>query len=698
MSNISFNCPECNTPVEMPVQSAGQQAACPHCAEEIAVPALQTVVPKLAPKPQVTFASAPRPQATFASAPVAKAPVPVVPAAIPAAPKSAPNPTAIPTPVPQAVNPQVTFASAPTAMPSPAISPEELEARAKARAASVAKLKKVLIFIGIIVVAVILTVAGWWGYDWYQKSYLPEQNRKALHELKEQVSHLSSFDEKIALLKKSLADAPDANKADIESMIRKNEEGKQQELLRRQQEKEKQEELKRQKLVRQQNDARRKEFENKFQEKQQQEKILSDSSFEIFTKALTDERSEHIFITSNYKTPVKYSLFRYDPAFAENLHRLQKIKAKKVHYNLNLKTLTSFYFNGDAPEKYNFSDITAAKEDSAQADRILPELAAKLAVHGKHLIIDADSGFFSGDRVFLNIPAGEWLLVGVSEAGEIFFCNIVKRKQLPIFIEFKADGLQDISSSRYNDQERELEKKFQVVPAKTDRPVKTDRPAQTAAAVSVSGENTPERLIPGLVFFAELRKDLKAFGGSCRGNPRNVRFKTVDQVQAINFPGDPSQGITYQWNAISGSRPRSVSVWFYCDGYNRHDGGNAILSYGIKDFKKYFDIETNRSRNLGWAWDTNEVPLARNIKNNQWNHFAITYDGKERICYLNGKVSAHFKNDVLNTSATPLMIGTRLNDSNHCFVGSIRNVAIYDRALNSDEIKLLSRSNLKSGK
>ena len=676
MSNISFNCPECNTPVEMPLQSAGQQTTCPHCAEEIAVPALQTVVPKLAPKPQVTFASAPRPQATFASAPVPQA--------------VAPQAKSAPAPVPQAVAPQATFASAP--MPYPAISPEELEARATARAASVAKLKKVVIFIGIIVVAVILTVAGWWGYDWYQKSYLPEQNRKALHELKEQVSHLSSFDEKIALLKKSLADAPDANKADIESMIRKNEEGKQQELLRRQQEKEKQEELKRRKLVRQQNEARRKEFENKFQEKQQQEKILSDSSFEIFTKALTGERSEHIFITSNYKTPVKYSLFRYNPAFAENLHRLQKIKAKKVHYNLNLKTLTSFYFNGDAPEKYNFSGITAAKEDSAQADRILPELAAKLAVHGKHLIIDADSGFFSGDRVFLNIPAGEWLLVGVSEAGEIFFCNIVKRKQLPIFIEFKADGLQDISSSRYNDQERELGKKFQVAP------VKTDRPAQTAAAVSVSGQTAPERLIPGLVFFAELRKDLKAFGGSCRGNPRNVRFKTVDQVQAINFPGAPSQGISYQWNAISGNRPRSVSVWFYCDGYNRHDGGNAILTYGIKDFGKYWCIETNRDRNLNWAWDTNEEPLARNIRNNQWNHFAITYDGKQRICYLNGKVIAHFKNDVLNTSATPLMLCTRLNDNNHCFVGGIRNVAIYNRALSSDEIKLLSRSNLKSGK
>lgn len=79
------------------------------------------------------------------------------------------------------------------------------------------------------------------------------------------------------------------------------------------------------------------------------------------------------------------------------------------------------------------------------------------------------------------------------------------------------------------------------------------------------------------------------------------------------------------------------------------------------------------------------------IENKRWNHFAISYDGTIRICYLNGEeVSRH---DIqLRTAATPLVIGSRLDDQNHCFVGSIRNVAVYGRSLNPEEIKNLSRS------
>ena len=52
----------------------------------------------------------------------------------------------------------------------------------------------------------------------------------------------------------------------------------------------------------------------------------------------------------------------------------------------------------------------------------------------------------------------------------------------------------------------------------------------------------------------------------------------------------------------------------------------------------------------------------------------------------------------LDTDATSLMIGTRLNDSRHCFVGSIRNVTVYNRALSQYEVKDIYRSYMGEGK
>ena len=361
-------------------------------------------------------------------------------------------------------------------------------------------------------------------------------------------------------------------------------------------------------------------------------------------------------------------------------------------------------------------DIESRKR-AEKAKKQLNDLTAGLAIQGARLLLDADSTYHQVDTVFSDIPVGKWLLVGISESGGIVYHTITKEEPLPIFIEFGDKEFKDVSDTRYSDREQELLKKREETRLKKQqaelraireeeakkRQLEKQQSEQQAKQLEEElkklaganpGQKTPERLLRGLVFFAELRNNLNAFGGRVKSISGQAQASTVDGVRAIRFNGSPSQGIAYQWNCISGNNPRSVSVWFYCAGYNRHDGGNAILSYGTKNFGTYWDIETNRSRILGWAWDTIQRPLAQNIQNNRWNHFVITYDGNTRICYLNGEVSS--TEDIrLNTTATPLMIGTRLNDTNHCFVGNIRNVAIYNRALSRREVEFLRRVNLK---
>ena len=391
MNNISFNCPECGSMVEVPVQYAGQQITCPHCAEEIIIPEMTATEAAFAPLPEA-----------------AKNPSPIV--------------------------------------------------------------KKVLALIGVIIFVVIAIISGFVSWEWYQTQYLPEKNKLEWKEFTSRVDALATPDEKIAMLKKYLTDNPQKKRSEIERRIQNLEKEKQQELLRQQQEKQKQEELKHQEELKRQRELKR---QQELEARREAEQTISQN----YQQALNQDRSEHIFIVRNSGDlpPAKFCLFKYDSTLMTQMAECQRLKKELVSYFQTLKSLIKIYY--EKPESPSIPYLKPIKENADEANKKLPALISELAGNGAGLIVDADIVFHNINTVFVNIPAGEWLLVGVSEAGEIFFCNIVKRKQLPIFIEFKADGLQDISSSRYNDQERELEKKFQVVPAKTDRP------AQTAAAI-----------------------------------------------------------------------------------------------------------------------------------------------------------------------------------------------------------------------
>ena len=200
-------------------------------------------------------------------------------------------------------------------------------------------------------------------------------------------------------------------------------------------------------------------------------------------------------------------------------------------------------------------------------------------------------------------------------------------------------------------------------------------------------ENSVEPRIRGLVFFAKLKNNLKVAGGKVI-NYKTPQFALAGDYQAIQFNGNADQGILCSWKRISMSYPRTVSLWFFNKSSNR---GGAMLSYGMKAKNRYFSIETGRSSGLycGWGGAFSQY-TSSNGKINNWNHVVIVYDGNYRFCYLNGRMRSRERLK-LDTVPSDLMIGTRLHDTEHSFTGSIRNIAIYDRALTPTEIKLLNR-------
>ena len=209
--------------------------------------------------------------------------------------------------------------------------------------------------------------------------------------------------------------------------------------------------------------------------------------------------------------------------------------------------------------------------------------------------------------------------------------------------------------------------------------------------------------IPGLLFFAELKKNFNAVeclpsSTLARRIGRSVhppKFTVFDHVKAVRFQGDPLQGVLFRYAPPALNSPRTVCVWFCSTGLNRHDGSNSILSYGSRNPKCYFDFETDRSGAVRCAWDAAESPLVPAVRQKQWHHLAVTYDGKVRRAYLDGAERSSLRVS-LKTEPTELMIGTRIGDRKHCFVGYVRNAAVYDRSLEAAEIKKIAAQNLRN--
>ncbi len=543
------------------------------------------------------------------------------------------------------------------------------------------KIKKYMLMAGTIIAGLILIIIAFGIYDWYTSSFIPEKNKLEAQKLASEAQKFQP-QERIAFLNKVIADTSSQNKkSHARNLIREAEEEISREKLRLEQEARKRAEKLRQEKLR-------------LEQKRREHEML-----EKYQQALTQNHSGNIYIIKEKNSSLsRYFLFRHDTGFEAKLRKLQQNKLKITAFRNFADSMIKLYRTGSLNNSVDVSEWLRLKKENAEAEKLLPQLSAEVAAEGSRLIIDADEFFYSNNSVFCDIPTGKWLIAGISDHGNIIFHSALKTKNLPVFLKSGKNGFRDISSAHYNEEEKNVirEKKLARMNAEKRRKQKVRKAGATgnisAAAMqsySKPGNGKVEFQIGKPVFFAALQKNLHARGGIAVKSKLKPVFSMTDGVKAIKFPGDPRQAVAFKWQAITGDSPRTVSLWFYCSGYNRHDSGNAILSYGRKAFGEYFDIETNRSRALHCAWGEPASVLAENIQNNRWNHFAITYDGSERICYLNGK-AANVHQTVLKTPASVLMIGARLNDTNHCFKGSIRNVAVYDRALSPDEVKQLS--------
>lgn len=141
---------------------------------------------------------------------------------------------------------------------------------------------------------------------------------------------------------------------------------------------------------------------------------------------------------------------------------------------------------------------------------------------------------------------------------------------------------------------------------------------------------------------------------------------------------------------LDGMKALTIAVWVLQDSLQNtgviQKGANwPDMSYLIQPWSDgmiYFGVKDTSTRAITKA---GALPLK------EWYHLAGTFDGKSKTLkvYINGeeKASAPAPVDTVPDTVAPLKVGNRLT-------GSIDDFVLYNRALNADEVKELTKGNI----
>jgi glucose/arabinose dehydrogenase len=170
-------------------------------------------------------------------------------------------------------------------------------------------------------------------------------------------------------------------------------------------------------------------------------------------------------------------------------------------------------------------------------------------------------------------------------------------------------------------------------------------------------------------------------------NPASLRLDGVDDYVAV--PHSPSLNLTTQLTLAAWIKPEQFSNWvgIITKGTETSPYGMQLWSDGSLRFAVN-QIDLGAGFGQG-TWNSN-----RKLRLNQWNHVAITYDGSNLRFYLNGTLDENIVSVPLRfkSNTEELTLGVDLPGGDEYFRGFIDEARVYDRAISSEEVQALFRS------
>ncbi|MBW2979781.1 right-handed parallel beta-helix repeat-containing protein, partial [Candidatus Woesearchaeota archaeon] len=171
-----------------------------------------------------------------------------------------------------------------------------------------------------------------------------------------------------------------------------------------------------------------------------------------------------------------------------------------------------------------------------------------------------------------------------------------------------------------------------------------------------------------------------------------------DGKGAYEFDGIDDYIETSENITITGSQDRTISLWAKTSSGNnqRPLGWGAGPSGNRSDYDVIFESGTT----IFIGIDGGNRKFSFSYNDSKWHHYVFSQDGPNTTninCYVDGVSLAEssINNQVVNTTSTPSRIG-RGYDFTGYFNGSIDEVLIFNRTLNTNEIRNLYRFGLSS--
>ena len=143
----------------------------------------------------------------------------------------------------------------------------------------------------------------------------------------------------------------------------------------------------------------------------------------------------------------------------------------------------------------------------------------------------------------------------------------------------------------------------------------------------------------------------------------------------------------------------TVSAWVYFDGVIPVDYGTAISrEIGASDLQYYhLSLFQDGTPTLFIGLSAKGVPVrataATVIEPRRWTHLAGTYDGSRAVLFVDGvEVSSRSISGTFVQDTTPVVLGGNGNKVGitEWFPGCLDEIALYNRALSPEEIRLLA--------
>ena len=180
--------------------------------------------------------------------------------------------------------------------------------------------------------------------------------------------------------------------------------------------------------------------------------------------------------------------------------------------------------------------------------------------------------------------------------------------------------------------------------------------------------------------------------------------------KAWKFGGDDTRTDTFIATLPStfvGNQAHSASIWFRMDKFiNSGNTGDDVLfsistSSGESIEHQALGVRLNTAFESGYQllyyfWENdvqisfpnNETPSV-----NKWYHLVVTYDGEQRLAFIDGKYAPIYSTSGSSTYGKPLNLPAsaqlqlgRRNNGDYEFHGSIANFRLYNRPISEDEI------------